>query len=116
MIRYTSGNWTFSAENPETTITPFRGGTERSNWDLSAERANFHETVFTVGNGRIGTRGQSRTVSFVDQPEADRFVRLLGDIVRESTFPEEELERAKAKLALVLVVALVQRYLTRERR
>ena len=27
--------------------------------------------------GRIGTRGQSRTVSFVDQPEADRFVRLL---------------------------------------
>lgn len=27
MIRYTSGNWTFSAENPETTITPFRGGT-----------------------------------------------------------------------------------------
>jgi hypothetical protein len=27
MIRYTHGNWSFSAENPETTITPFRGGT-----------------------------------------------------------------------------------------
>lgn len=27
MIRYTSGNWSFSLENPETTITPFRGGT-----------------------------------------------------------------------------------------
>jgi len=27
MIRYTSGPWSFSLENPETTITPFRGGT-----------------------------------------------------------------------------------------
>lgn len=26
MVRYTLGNWSFSAENPETTITPFRGG------------------------------------------------------------------------------------------
>ncbi len=26
-IRYTSGAWSFSLENPETTITPFRGGT-----------------------------------------------------------------------------------------
>jgi hypothetical protein len=26
MIRYTSGPWSFSLENPETTITPFRGG------------------------------------------------------------------------------------------
>ncbi|MBK8068251.1 MAG: hypothetical protein IPK27_11675 [Rhodanobacteraceae bacterium] len=26
-IRYTSGPWSFSLENPETTITPFRGGT-----------------------------------------------------------------------------------------
>jgi hypothetical protein len=27
MVRYTLGNWSFSAENPETTITPFGGGT-----------------------------------------------------------------------------------------
>ena len=26
MVRYTSGNWEFAAENPETTITPFGGG------------------------------------------------------------------------------------------
>jgi uncharacterized small protein (DUF1192 family) len=26
MVRYTSGAWSFSLENPETTITPFRGG------------------------------------------------------------------------------------------
>jgi hypothetical protein len=26
MVRYTHGNWSFSLENPETTITPFRGG------------------------------------------------------------------------------------------
>ncbi len=26
MIRYSSGNWQFAAENPETTITPFGGG------------------------------------------------------------------------------------------
>jgi hypothetical protein len=26
MIRYTSGNWEFAVENPETTITPFGGG------------------------------------------------------------------------------------------
>ncbi|HEY0943297.1 MAG TPA: DcaP family trimeric outer membrane transporter [Steroidobacter sp.] len=26
-VRYTLGNWSFSAENPETTITPFGGGT-----------------------------------------------------------------------------------------
>ncbi len=27
MVRYTLGSWSFSAENPETTITPFGGGT-----------------------------------------------------------------------------------------
>lgn len=27
MVRYSLGNWSFSAENPETTITPFGGGT-----------------------------------------------------------------------------------------
>lgn len=27
MVRYTLGNWSFSAENPEMTITPFTGGT-----------------------------------------------------------------------------------------
>lgn len=26
MIRYTTGNWEFAAENPETTLTPFSGG------------------------------------------------------------------------------------------
>jgi hypothetical protein len=26
MVRYTSGNWMFAAENPETTITPYGGG------------------------------------------------------------------------------------------
>jgi len=33
MVRYTLGNWSFSAENPETTITPFSGGTRISSDD-----------------------------------------------------------------------------------
>lgn len=32
-VRYTSGNWSFSLENPETTITPFGGGTRISSDD-----------------------------------------------------------------------------------
>lgn len=33
MVRYTMGNFSFSAENPETTITPFTGGTRVSSDD-----------------------------------------------------------------------------------
>ncbi len=33
MVRYALGNWSFSAENPETTITPFAGGTRISSDD-----------------------------------------------------------------------------------
>ena len=33
MVRYTMGSWSFSAENPETTITPFNGGTRISSDD-----------------------------------------------------------------------------------
>ncbi len=32
-VRYIAGNWSFSAENPETTITPFGGGTRISSDD-----------------------------------------------------------------------------------
>lgn len=32
-IRYTNGPWSFSAENPETTLTPFHGGTRISSDD-----------------------------------------------------------------------------------
>lgn len=32
-IRYTKGAWSFSAENPETTVTPYRGGTRISSDD-----------------------------------------------------------------------------------
>jgi hypothetical protein len=35
MVRYTNGNWSFSLENPETTITPFRGGARISSDDNS---------------------------------------------------------------------------------
>lgn len=34
-VRYTNGPWTFSAENPETTVTPFRGGARISSDDNS---------------------------------------------------------------------------------
>lgn len=37
----------------------------------------FGATIVQFAWGRIGARGQSRTVSFVDQAEADRFVRQL---------------------------------------
>jgi len=33
LVRYTMGNWSFSGENPETTITPFNGGTRISSDD-----------------------------------------------------------------------------------
>lgn len=35
MVRYTRGNWSFSAENPEMTVTPFRGGTRIASDDNS---------------------------------------------------------------------------------
>jgi hypothetical protein len=35
LVRYTSGGWSFSLENPETTITPFRGGTRIQSDDNS---------------------------------------------------------------------------------
>lgn len=34
-LRYTNGPWSFSAENPETTVTPYRGGTRISSDDNS---------------------------------------------------------------------------------
>ncbi len=34
-VRYTRGNWSFSLENPETTLTPFHGGTRISSDDNS---------------------------------------------------------------------------------
>jgi hypothetical protein len=34
-VRYTNGPWTFSLENPETTITPFNGGARISSDDAS---------------------------------------------------------------------------------
>jgi hypothetical protein len=33
MLRYTAGNWSFSAENPEMTVTPYTGGTRISTDD-----------------------------------------------------------------------------------
>lgn len=37
----------------------------------------FGATIIQFAWGRIGTRGQSRVVSFANQAEADRFVRQL---------------------------------------
>jgi hypothetical protein len=61
MVRYTLGNWSFSAENPETTITPFGGGTR-----IASDDNNIPD--FTAAyTWKLGSRGFVRAAGLVRQ-------------------------------------------------
>jgi hypothetical protein len=61
MVRYTVGGWSFSAENPETTITPFGGGTR-----IASDDNNIPD--FTAAyTWKLGSRGFLRAAGLVRQ-------------------------------------------------
>jgi hypothetical protein len=59
MVRYTLGNWSFSAENPETTITPFTGGTRISSDDNNIPDLTAAYT-WKLSNGYLRASGLVR--------------------------------------------------------
>lgn len=63
MVRYTLGNWSFSAENPETTITPFRGGTRISSDDNSIPDFTAAYT-WKFGNGVLRAAALVRQLKY----------------------------------------------------
>jgi len=72
-----------------TDATPFRGGTERSNWDLSTERANATRRLLTdggVAEARIeSVAGQAdRQPLLRDQPGAAANRRVAITLLREA--------------------------------
>lgn len=72
-----------------TDSTPFRGGGERSNWDLSAERANATRRLLTeagVDGGRIRsvTGVADREPMLPDQPEAAANRRVSITLLRQA--------------------------------
>jgi hypothetical protein len=61
MVRYTLGNWSFSAENPETTITPFGGGTR-----IASDDNNIPD--FTAAyTWKLGSHGFLRAAGLLRQ-------------------------------------------------
>jgi predicted DNA-binding WGR domain protein len=44
-------------------------------YSIEAQRDLFGHWIVALGWGRIGTRGQSRTLSFVHERDAARFIR-----------------------------------------
>ncbi len=72
-----------------TDATPFRGGTDRSNWDLSTERANATRRLLTeagVAEARIeSVAGQAdRQPLLADQPNAAANRRVAITLLREA--------------------------------
>jgi chemotaxis protein MotB len=72
-----------------TDATPFRGGTDRSNWDLSAERANATRRLLTeagLAEARIrSVAGQAeREPLLPDQPAAAANRRVAITLIREA--------------------------------
>lgn len=61
MVRYTLGNWSFSAENPETTITPFGGGTR-----IASDDNNIPDLTAAY-TWKLGSRGFLRAAGLVRQ-------------------------------------------------
>jgi chemotaxis protein MotB len=75
-----------------TDSTPFRGGTDRSNWDLSAERANTTRRLLVeagVPEGRIrSVSGMAdRDPLLADQPNAAANRRVSITLIRTATEP-----------------------------
>lgn len=63
MVRYTTGSWSFSAENPETTITPFNGGTRISSDDNSVPDLTGAYT-FKIANGYLRAAALLRQLKY----------------------------------------------------
>jgi hypothetical protein len=63
MVRYTLGNWSFSAENPETTITPFGGGTRIASDDNSVPDLTAAYT-WKLGNGFLRAAALVRQLKY----------------------------------------------------
>ncbi|WP_116807126.1 DcaP family trimeric outer membrane transporter [Steroidobacter cummioxidans] len=63
MVRYTLGNWSLSAENPETTITPFRGGTRIASDDNSIPDFTAAYT-WKFGNGVLRAAALVRQLKY----------------------------------------------------
>ena len=63
MVRYTLGNWSFSAENPETTITPFGGGTRIASDDNNIPDLTAAYT-WKLGNGYLRAAALLRQLKY----------------------------------------------------
>lgn len=63
MVRYTLGSWSFSAENPETTITPFRGGTRIASDDNNVPDFTAAYT-WKLGNGTLRAAALVRQLKY----------------------------------------------------
>jgi hypothetical protein len=63
MVRYTLGNWSFSAENPETTITPFGGGTRIASDDNNIPDLTAAYT-WKIGNGYLRAAALLRQLKY----------------------------------------------------
>lgn len=61
MVRYVVGPWSFSAENPETTITPFGGGTR-----IASDDNNIPDLTAAY-TWKLGSRGFLRAAGLVRQ-------------------------------------------------
>lgn len=81
MIRYTSGNWEFALENPETTITPNGGGTRIVSDDGSMPDIVARYTVPLEG-GHIKVAGLARQLDYdiggVSDSESSLSLSLSG--------------------------------------
>ena len=81
MARYTSGNWEFAIENPETTITPFGGGTRIVSDDGSIPDFVARYTA-KLDNGYIKAAGLVRQLDYrtdtVDDNETAFGLSLSG--------------------------------------
>lgn len=63
MLRYTVGNWSFSAENPETTITPFGGGARIASDDNNIPDFTAAYT-WKLGNGYLRAAALLRQLKY----------------------------------------------------
>ena len=62
-VRYTRGPWSFSAENPETTLTPFNGGTRISSDDNSVPDFSAAYNL-KIANGYVRIAGLARQLKY----------------------------------------------------
>lgn len=79
MIRYTSGNWQFALENPETTVTPFGGGGR-----IVTDDASIPDFVARYSFGNITAAALFRSLSYedvgsnIDDSESSYGISLSG--------------------------------------